>query len=202
MNPHLAAIYQLFNVNRRVSNFWHIPTFHYWNNVIFVRMFVGTVQRIFLYSKKEVVYGWYCLQSWQIWCLKTLCTHKKWGSPTLQTVPELKKLLLWWTGRCEVGISGASVQERRKLMQKDEEIVQMQKLMAKLESNLPKPFETRNNRLTVWVRRPSGFIDLEELLKKVASDNCTSSYGHAEDGKGVPDGARWCQISADYGLTI
>ena len=46
-----------------------------------------------------------------------------------------------------VGISGASVQERRKLMQKDEEIVQMQKLMAKLESDLPKPFETRNNQV-------------------------------------------------------
>ena len=40
------------------------------------------------------------------------------------------------------------------------------------------------------MHRPSAFIDLEELPQKVASDNYTSSYGHAKDGKGAPDFGR------------
>lgn len=153
-------------------------------------MFVGTVQRIFLYSKKEVVYGWYCLQSWQIWCLKTLCTHKQWGSPTLQTVPELKKLLLLWTGRCEWGSVARQCRSGENWCRRMRRSCRCRSSWPNLRVTCPNHSKQETTRLTVWVRRPSAFIDLEELPKKVASDNCTSSYGHAEDGKGVPDFSR------------
>ena len=90
----------------------------------------------------------------------------------------------------EWGIS--CMQERRKLMQKDEEIVQMQKLMAKLESNLPKPLETGSNQVCIdhrhsltWKsfpkRWPVTITPVHTVMQRMAKGR---------------------QISADYGPTI